>query len=96
MQLYKGKDLEKYYSRLKSGAEMSKMWKTLQNKSEYGSSMSEKGYQRVAVHMAWSVARVIDVNCDLAEALTMCKGACFPCVPVSKKIYDGRRKTQSL
>ena len=78
MQLYKVKDLEKYYSRLKSGVEMSTMWMTLQNKSEYGSSMSEKGYQRVAVHMAWSVARVIGVNCDLAEALTMCKGACFP------------------
>ena len=57
---------------------MSKMWSTLQSKSEYGSNRSEKGYQLVAMTMAGNIARKLNINPDLAETLTMCRGAYFP------------------
>lgn len=76
--LMKVKDLNKYFERLKIGVSMSKMWNTLQSKSEYGSDRSEKGYQLVAMTMAGNIARKLNMNSDLAETLTMCKGAYFP------------------
>ena len=76
--LMKVKDLKKYYEKLKIGVSMSKMWSTLQSKSEYGSNRSEKGYQLVAMTMAGNIARKLNINPDLAETLTMCRGAYFP------------------
>ncbi len=71
-------DLDKYYERLNIGVTMSKMWNTLQTKAEYGSDRSEKGYQQVAKSMAGTIARGLDLNPNLAEILTMCRGSFFP------------------
>lgn len=71
-------DLDKYYERLNIGITMSKMWNTLQSKAEYGSDRSEKGYQQVAKSMAGNIARGLNLNPNLAEILTMCRGSYFP------------------
>ena len=78
IRLNKVKDLDKYFERLKIGISMSNMWNTLQTKSEFGSNKSEKGYQLVAMSMAGNIARKLNMNSDLAEILTMCKGSFFP------------------
>ncbi len=78
IRLSKVKDLDKYFERLKIGISMSNMWSTLQTKSEFGSNKSEKGYQLVAMTMAGNIARKLNMNPNLAEVLTMCKGSFFP------------------
>lgn len=78
VELMNVKDLDRYYERLNIGISMSTMWSTLQTKSEYGSDKSEKGYQQVGRTMAGNIARGLQLNPDLAEVLTMCKGAFFP------------------
>lgn len=71
-------DLNKYFERLNIAITMSPMWNALQSKTEYGSDKSEKGYQLVAKSMAANIARGLNLNVDLAEVLTMCKGVFFP------------------
>lgn len=76
--LKKVNNLNEYYKKLNIGVSLSRMWNTLQSKCEYGSDRSEKGYQQVAKTMAGNIARGLNLNVDLAEILTMCKGSYFP------------------
>lgn len=76
--LYNVKNLDNYYEKLNIGIGMSRMWNTLQTKSEYGSDRSERGYQLVAKSMAGSIARKLELNANIAEILTMCRGSFFP------------------
>ena len=69
---------EGYYAKLNVGIGFSKMWNSLQEKSDYGRGKSERGYQLVAKTMAGNIARAIGADANLAEALTMCKGSYFP------------------
>lgn len=66
------------FEEFKLQMEISSIWNTLQSKSEYLSAASEKGYQTVAALTARRLAHILKADADLSEALTMCKGACFP------------------
>lgn len=72
------KDKEEYYRKLNVGISMSKMWNSLQTKSEVGLGKSEKGYQLVSRVMAGNIARGLGLDAELAECLAMCRGAFFP------------------
>lgn len=67
-----------YYNILNKGISTSKIWDTLQTKTEYKSKKSEKGYQLVAKSMAGNIARGLQADTDLSEILTMCIGIYFP------------------
>lgn len=70
--------LGKYYKRLNDHMEMSSMWRNLQDKSEAGTTRSEKGYQMIAKSMAGRIARDLGYNSEKAEVISACVGAYFP------------------
>lgn len=72
------KDKDEYYHKLNVGISLSKMWNSLQAKSEIGLEKSEMGYQLVARVMAGNIARGLRADAELAECLAMCQGAFFP------------------
>lgn len=76
--LTKVNNLKEYYQRLSIGVDLSSMWKSLKDKSEYGGKSNELGYQLIARSMAENIARKLGLNVDLAKILTMCRGAYFP------------------
>lgn len=80
-------NLEEYYKKLNVAVRISPIWNALQSKSEYGTRKSERGYQEIAKLMAAKIAIRLDKNVDLAEIMTMCKGAYFPaCGEEGKKV----------
>ncbi|MDD8049441.1 MAG: hypothetical protein PHH04_07620 [Thomasclavelia sp.] len=78
LKLIEVKDKEEYFRKLNVGISMSKMWNSLQTKSEVGLGKSEIGYQMVSKVMAGNIARGLGLNADLAECLAMCQGVFFP------------------
>ena len=54
------------------------MWQYLREKSEYGSKMSERGFQQICADNAGILAYKLGLNDALAESLAICKGSYFP------------------
>lgn len=79
------KDKEEYYRKLNVRISMSKMWNSLQAKSEMGLGKNEMGYQLVSKVMAGNIARGLGLHVDLAECLAMCHGSFFPAYGKSGK-----------
>lgn len=71
-------NLDEYYEKLNYAISMSNMWNTLETKSEYGASKSERGYQMIARSMAGKIANSLHLNQNLAQILTTCNGTFFP------------------
>ena len=66
-----------YYD-FKRALQRSLMWQYLREKSEYGSNMSERGFQQICADNAGMLAFKLGLNEYLAESLTICKGSYFP------------------
>ena len=66
------------YKDFKRKLQRSLMWQFLREKSEYGSKMSERGFQQICVDNAGILAYKLGLNDALAESLAICKGSYFP------------------
>ena len=66
------------YTDFKRRLQRSLMWQYLREKSEYGSKMSERGFQQICVDNAGLLAFKLGLDAYLAESLAICKGAYFP------------------
>lgn len=66
------------YKEFKRKLQRSLMWQYLREKSEYGSKMSERGFQQICVDNAGMLAYKLGLNDALAESLAICKGSYFP------------------
>jgi len=66
------------YNDLKKKLSRSLMWQYLQEKSEYGSNKSERGFQTICVDNAGMLADKLNLNTDLAQSLSICIGSYFP------------------
>lgn len=75
---YKVKDINYYLESLNEYFNDSNMWRTLQQKSEYGSNRSEKGYQQINALKASTMARELGLSPDKTELFTKILGAYFP------------------
>jgi len=78
MERYEVKNFDTYLQRLNKNIENTIMWKKLQEKSEYGSDRSEKGYQKAAILKASRYARNLGLDIDKTELLTKLLGSYFP------------------
>ena len=66
------------YKEFKRKLQRSLMWQYLREKSEYGTSLSERGFQQICVDNAGMLAYKLGLNDALAESLAICKGSFFP------------------
>lgn len=66
------------YKDFKRKLQRSLMWQYLREKSEYGSKMSERGFQQICADNAGMLAYKLGLNDALAESLAICKGSYFP------------------
>ena len=74
------------YKDLKKKLQRSLMWQFLREKSEYGSNMSERGFQQICVDNAGMLAYKLGLNDALVESLAICKGSYFPIYGKAGKI----------
>ena len=69
---------EKYLDGLNDKFGATIIWDTLQGKSEYGTTKSEKGYQIIAADKAAIMAEKLGLNAERTAFYTKCLGAAFP------------------